>query len=155
MVTIYWQGHANAITSYDAILFKNSTFRRKLQYDSILFCTRCRNPIIGNNTKKQGKNHKLFPCFFFAPCRPGQPHRSHCVPMNINLCGHGTFSVGVLSFERNAPCTPFCQFILQVHFHFPDTGGSLSSISGTPFSSLQKDLKFPGSCFRPALKPDR
>lgn len=106
MVTIYWQGHANAITSYDAILFKNSTFRRKLQYDSILFCTRCRNPIIGNNTKKQGKNHKLFPCFFFAPCRPGQPHRSHCVPMNINHCGHGTFSVGVLSFERNAPCTP-------------------------------------------------
>ena len=92
---------------------------------------------------------------FSCPVPSGLPHRSHCVPMNINPCGHGTFSVGVLSFERNAPCTPFCQFILQVHFHFPDTGGSLSSISGTPFSSLQKDLKFPGSCFRPALKPDR
>ena len=111
MVTIYWQGHANAITSYDAILFKNSTFRRKLQYDSILFCTRCRNPIIGNNTKKQGKNHKLFPCFFFAPCRPGQPHRSHCVPMNIIRSDFGRFLLISAIFGTDAVLRIFADHI--------------------------------------------
>ena len=65
---------------------------------------------------KADRENSLSVCFFVCPVPSGLPHRSHCVPININRCGYrvllellGRFELPTSSLPTTVePSSPCC-----------------------------------------------